>query len=148
MSKHICIPNWVTREYLLANGVALVDYPTDLADMDGRTWLPPGNESSVVAPATFVDSIGGLRGGYGGVTFVWTLQNLSPMMTDYVHLTLFNRLYSRKFTVQNFNRGTGLWECYHVWGKWAKLNTDADPVAGGYSNLKITFIAGVAAPEE
>lgn len=137
---------WGSRSQCVTEGLEVSQFVIQ-DDMKGRRWLRPGNTSDVVTPARLVDSISGRRNSYGGVRFDWNMQNLSPKMVKYIRDTFFGGGYSAQLTVQTFNRGSGEWECYQVYGKMPNERDSAEAMAGGYNNYIISFVGGVAAPE-
>lgn len=150
------IDDWVSRADLYINGTNVKFFPTQ-SDMNyGRRWIRPGNEADIIHPAKFIDTPTGQRYGLGGLVFIWPMMNLSPKMAGYIQVTYFSpsstpanffyRTWSNKLTVQTFNRGSGEWETYQVYGRYSNLGDEAEPALGGYNNLKITFTAFKVAP--
>jgi hypothetical protein len=148
---------WVSRAEMYFFDKKITSLPIQ-SDMNfGRQWLRPNNASDILYPSKIIDTPLGTRYAYGGLSFNWGLQNLSPKMTQYIQQTFFNTTigngsfyqsgYSNKLTVQTFNRGTGNWETYHTFAKFSNFNDEASPAAGGYNDLLIKFTAVKVAPD-
>lgn len=148
------IDGWVSQAELFLSGTLLTSFPTQVDMTNGRRWVRPGNLADVVKPVRIIDVPSGQRFAYGGLTFAWPLQVLSPKMVDYIHSTYFSdnndtffyRSYSRKLTVQTYNRASGDWETYWVFGKFPDFTNEAEVAAGGYNNFQIKFVAWAVAP--
>ena len=141
------VNNWVSRGTLYADGYKIQSLPAQTDMTDGRRWVRPGNDADVVRPAKLVTSPNGYRYGYGGYTFVWSMQGLSPKMVNHLFTTYFSSKYSNKLTVQTFNRATGAWECYWTIARFPDVGEEAEAALGGYNNLKLSFVTYQTAPE-
>lgn len=148
-SGYYIIAGWKSISELYHNGSRVDLLPTQTDMKNGRRWQRPASTADVVTPAKLVDSVTGQRFAYGGLTFSWPMQGLSPNMVSYLQSTyfpssgstFFTRAWSSKLTVQTFNRATGSWETYWTYGRFANLASDAEPALGGYNNLTIQFTA-------
>lgn len=151
------VEGWVSRIEMYTNGLSIPNFPVQTDQVDGRLWIRPGNTADILTPVRIVDSPMGSRYAYGGITWQWPLVNLSPRMTAYIQETFFQpngppadfffREYSSKLTVQTFNRGSGEWETYHTWARFADFKNEASPSSGGYTDLLLTFTAFAVAPK-
>lgn len=151
------IEGWVSLSELLLSGEDITAMPTQADQIKGRRWIRPADLADVVRPARFVDTPSGTRFAYGGLIFTWPMVNLSPMMVKYLQTTYFspsgtpsnfyNRTWSNKLTVQTFNRASGVYEAYHVFGRFANFEGEAETALGGYNNLQIRYTAVAEAPE-
>lgn len=141
MTDYRIYPGTVSAQFLLNNGVALSDLPTQSDMSNGRIWVKrPGNGAGIVTPAKFVDTITGGRYGHGGYYFEWILQALSPLMSKYIRDTYMSGGYFGTVTVSTFNRETGAWETYNAIWKWPNVRSDAEMAMGGLHNVKTTFV--------
>jgi hypothetical protein len=138
------IKNWVSKAQLFVQGKEVRFLPIQT---DQRSWQRPGNDADVVKPPKLVDTLAGYRHAYGGVTFVWALRMLSPLMIKYLFQNYFDSRYSNNFTVQTYNRQTGEWESYQCIGRYPDVTADAELQGGGLDNFKVNFVAGKPAPE-
>ena len=150
------IDGWVSRAVLYVNGLQIPNFPTQTDMINGRLWIRPGDQADVVNPARLVNNPVGQRFAYGGLTFMWPMVNMSPNMVKYVQETYFSpagapssffqRSWSNQLTVQTFNRASGDWETYHVYGRFTDFAAEAELAAGGYNNMQIQFTAIKEAP--
>ncbi len=147
MTGYFLIVGWTTRALLLANGVNIKNLPIQ-ADQDvGRQWREPNSESSIVAPVTFHEGLLTTRTTTSRKSLIWTLYNLSPAMVNYLYVNYFASGYTADWTIQTWNRGTGVWDCYQVIANWPIPGKDSKPEAGGLSDFKIQFYIRATAPE-
>lgn len=154
---HYISTGWVSRAELYFNNTKTNSLPIQPDMSNGRRWMKPNNTSDIVSPSKFVTTPINTRFAYGGLTFTWGLQNMSPKMVSYIHSTFFappignssfyQRAYSNKITAQTWNRGSGEWETYHTFCTFADLSQEAEPSAGGYNNVQLKFVATKIAPE-
>jgi hypothetical protein len=147
---------WMSQSQMYEYGEQITAFPTQSDMNSGRRWVRPGNTADIVRPVRFVDSPTGQRWGYGGLTFTWPMQALSPKMVQYLQTTYFSpssspatfyhRGWSNKLTVQTYNRASGEWEAYQCFGRFANFEGEAEPATGGYNNLQLIFTAYLPAP--
>lgn len=146
MTDFIIYPGTVSKQFLLNNGTALRNFPVQVDMTNGRVWVfRPGNGSGIVVPAKFVETITGDIKAYGGFTFPWPLQGLTPLMSKYFRDTYMNSSYSGDVTVSTFNRETGAWEYYNAKGRWPNVKSEAEMALGGLHNVNVTFVNAIAA---
>jgi len=128
----------VTRATLYSTGTKIDELPVQ-SDMAYRQWWRPGNEADVVIPEALVLSMDDRRWNYGKFKFKWPLRMLSPKMTSYLFVTLWQEQYNGDFTVQTWNRGVGEWETFQCIGNFPPL-WQATLAGGGYDEAVIEFV--------
>ncbi len=136
---------WVSQEALYVVGLKIENFPIQSDQDTGRQWFRPGNDADILSTA-YTQDLDKRRYSYGRAGWLWSLNVLSPKMTDYIFTTIFDSKYNAKVTVQTYNRSTGAWEIYNAMARFPNLREEAKPAAGGYHEFAIKFSRAVIAP--
>ncbi len=112
-------------------------------------WQPPLEGSDLYLEAEdVVEGLDGALSSVGRASFTWYLYLPTPLMVNYVRMTIFQNRLSAAVTVRTFDRDRGLWRIVNATAQWPKNPPrEGEPQGRGYNRFPIRFIDAVDAVE-